>query len=178
MVDACMRSLIATGWLNFSMRAMLVSFASYHLWLDWRERSKYLATLFTDYELGIHYSQFQMQPGTTEINTLRIYNPIKQGFDQDPSGVFIRKWIPEIAHLEDAYIHTPWECGIDIPGYPGSIIDEKAARLHARNKLSAVRKKGQHKAQSKEIVLKHTSRKRSRKSVKKGDGKQGELPLE
>jgi deoxyribodipyrimidine photo-lyase len=84
MVDACMRALSATGWINFRMRAMLVSFASYHLWLHWREPALYLARLFTDYEPGIHYSQVQMQSGTTGINSVRIYNPIKQGIDHDP----------------------------------------------------------------------------------------------
>ena len=69
---------------------MLVSFASYQLWLDWRITSKYLARLFTDYEPGIHYSQVQMQSGTTGINTIRIYNPIKQSLDYDPNGNFIK----------------------------------------------------------------------------------------
>ena len=72
-IDACMRYLKSHGWINFIMRAMLVSFASYQLWLDWRVTSKYLSKYFTDYEPGIHYSQFQMQSGTTGINTLRIY---------------------------------------------------------------------------------------------------------
>ena len=97
-VDACMRYLKNKGWINFRMRAMLVSFASYQLWLDWRITSKYLAKLFTDYEPGIHYSQFQMQSGTTGINAIRIYNPIKQSRDQDPDAVFIKKWIPELSN--------------------------------------------------------------------------------
>ena len=58
LIDACMRCLIATGWLNFRMRAMLMSFASYNLWLHWRETGLYLDRLFTDYEPGIHYYSF------------------------------------------------------------------------------------------------------------------------
>ena len=81
MVDACMRQLRATGWLNFRMRAMLVSFAAYHLGLHWREPGLFLARQFLDFEPGIHWSQMQMQSGTTGINTLRIYSPAKQARD-------------------------------------------------------------------------------------------------
>ena len=86
MVDACMRALRHTGWLNFRMRAMMASFSSYHLWLHWREPAMYLGGLFLDFEPGIHFSQFQMQSGTTGINTIRIYSPAKQAKDQDPQG--------------------------------------------------------------------------------------------
>ena len=86
MVDACMRALVATGWINFRMRAMLISFAAYHLWLHWRKPALHLARCFVDYEPGIHYSQIQMQAGTDGISTLRIYSPIKQAQDQDPRG--------------------------------------------------------------------------------------------
>ena len=106
-VDACMRSLIDTGWLNFRMRAMLVSFATYNLWLDWKKIAGHLARLFLDYEPGIHYPQLQMQAGTTGINAMRVYNVTKQGRDQDPSGVFIKKYVPELAAVPDEYIHEP-----------------------------------------------------------------------
>ena len=70
------------------MRAMLMSFASYNLWLPWQESGSVLASKFIDYEPGIHWNQCQMQSGTTSINVNRIYNPIKQGKDHDPKGTF------------------------------------------------------------------------------------------
>jgi deoxyribodipyrimidine photo-lyase len=108
MVDACMRSLNQRGWINFRMRAMLVSFASYDLWLDWRITSKHLARAFVDYEPGIHYPQMQMQSGTTGINTIRMYDPVKQGIDHDPAGDFVRQWVPELGGVDGAAVHQPW----------------------------------------------------------------------
>ena len=106
-VDACMRCLIDCGWLNFRMRAMLVSFATYNLWLDWKRIAGHLARMFLDYEPGIHYPQLQMQAGTTGINAMRVYNVTKQGRDQDPNGVFIRKYVPELRNVPNEYIHEP-----------------------------------------------------------------------
>jgi deoxyribodipyrimidine photo-lyase len=159
MVDACMRSLIATGWLNFRMRAMLMSFASYHLWLHWRLPALHLARQFTDYEPGIHYAQAQMQSGTTGINTIRIYNPIKQSLDQDPNGVFIKRWVPELRNMPVGFIHQPWLLPKKMNGYPMPIVEEKAARQAASTKLYALRKPRQHALAAQRIVDKHGSRK-------------------
>jgi deoxyribodipyrimidine photo-lyase len=143
MIDACMRSLNATGWLNFRMRALLVSFASYHLWLHWRETGWHLAKQYLDFEPGIHWSQMQMQSGTTGINTLRIYSPTKQMADHDPSGTFIRRWIPEYGSSN----------------YPQPIVDEKQAMKSAKDKLYALRKHDEAEHEAQGIQEKHGSRK-------------------
>lgn len=162
-LDACLRSLRATGWLNFRMRAMVSAVASYHLWLDWRETGPHLARMFTDYEPGIHWSQMQMQSGTTGINTLRVYNPIKQGRDQDPTGTFTRKWVPELAAVPDGFLQEPWAWGgAKTPlgrTYPLPIVDFERAARQARARVWAVRQGAGYFAEAEGIVRKHASRK-------------------
>ncbi|MCF8131720.1 MAG: DNA photolyase family protein [Synechococcus sp. Tobar2m-G35] len=148
-VDACMRALRSEGWINFRMRAMLMAVASHHLWIDWRDSGMVLARLFVDYEPGIHWSQCQMQAGTTGINTVRIYNPVKQGLDHDPLGVFLQRWLPELEPLPAAYRHTPWtlspdhqrSCGVVLGvDYPLPIVDHLQAAREARERVWAVRR--------------------------------------
>ncbi len=164
-VDACMRSLNATGWINFRMRAMLTSFATYHLWLDWRAPGLHLARMFTDYEPGIHWSQIQMQSGTTGINTPRIYNPLKQGADQDPEGVFTRTWLPELAEVPDRHLQTPWTwegAGRLLERkYPAPLVDVATAAREARERIWAVRSAPDARAESQRVIQKHASRKDS-----------------
>ncbi len=163
-LDACMRSLRSTGWLNFRMRAMVMATASYHLWLDWRAPGLELARLFTDYEPGIHWSQVQMQSGTTGINTIRVYNPVKQGNDQDPDGIFTRHWLPELSEIPDIFLQEPWKApnATNVIGkhYPKRIFDHLAAAKVARQKVWAVRREKTFQAEAAEILVKHGSRKR------------------
>ena len=169
MVDACMRSLNATGWLNFRMRAMVVSFASYHLWLHWRPTALYLARAFLDYEPGIHYSQVQMQSGTTGINAIRIYSPIKQVKDHDPEGHFIRRWVPELSGVPDEHIAEPQRMSRDAQkraglwigeNYPEPLVDHLSAVRHAQARIRALRKTPEARAEAKAINEKHGSRRR------------------
>ena len=160
-IDACMRSLIATGWLNFRMRAMVQSFAAYHLGLDWRASGERLARLFTDYEPGIHWPQVQMQSGQTGINTPRIYNPIKQGLDQDPEGIFTRRWVPELEHVPLSLLQTPWLAeGVERNGYPDPIVDPIAAARAAKDRLTALRRSAGYQAAARQVFEAHGSRKR------------------
>ncbi len=164
LVDACMRCLQATGWVNFRMRSMLVSFLCHHLLLDWKVGVHHLANLFLDYEPGIHYTQFQMQASTAGINTIRIYNPIKQSEEQDAEGTFIRKYVPELAQVPAAFIHQPWlmpsekqeEIGLKIGvDYPAPIIDYDENLKETKLLLWNMHKSSEVKKYNKQILIKH-----------------------
>ncbi|MEM8983980.1 MAG: deoxyribodipyrimidine photo-lyase [Pseudomonadota bacterium] len=180
-VDACMRMLIATGWLNFRMRAMLMAVASYHLWLDWQQPGLHLARLFVDFEPGIHWSQVQMQSGSTGINAVRIYNPVKQGYDQDPDGSFVRRWLPELAGVPDEFVQEPWRWDkadeVLERTYPRPIIDHLAAAREARKRVWQVRRGGAFREEARAIFDKHGSRKRGQRS-RRPASKNLELPLD
>jgi deoxyribodipyrimidine photo-lyase len=136
--------------------------ASYHLWLDWRATGAILARRFTDYEPGIHWPQVQMQSGTTGMNTPRIYNPVKQGWDQDPTGAFTRRWLPELAPVPDAFLQNPWRWSGagSVLGrrYPEPVVDVVTAQRAARDAVWSLRRKPAARAQVVEIIERHASR--------------------
>jgi len=168
MVDACLRAVRATGWLNFRMRALVMSVASYHLWLHWRPTAIHLARCFLDFEPGIHFSQAQMQSGTTGINTVRIYSPTRQALEQDPKGVFIRRWVPELAGVPDVFLAEPWRmthsqqeavrCVIGVD-YPAPRVDPRRAVLEAKERIARVRSSVAAREASRRVYMRHGSRK-------------------
>jgi deoxyribodipyrimidine photo-lyase len=181
LVDACMRCLLKHGWINFRMRAMLVSFATYNLWLDWKKIAPHLARVFLDYEPGIHYSQLQMQAGTTGINAMRVYNVTKQAQDQDKSGTFIRKHVLELNKVPIEFLFEPWKmsktvqrsCQVVIGDttcaapteqqgcwnmYPKPIVNEQESARVAKQKVAAVRNQSKTKQQAQKVYHEHGSR--------------------
>jgi deoxyribodipyrimidine photo-lyase len=166
-VDACLRCLARTGWLNFRMRAMLASFSSFDLWLHWRRPATYLARLFLDFEPGIHFSQFQMQAGTMGINTLRMYSPVKQQKDQDADGRFVRQWIPELAHLPTEYLAAPWtmppllrlQYGFVLGrDYPEPVVNHNEAVAFAKRAFYPLRSRPEAREEARVVQRRHGSR--------------------
>ncbi|OYD54375.1 deoxyribodipyrimidine photolyase [Thauera propionica] len=187
LVDACVAMLRETGWINFRMRAMLVSVAAYPLWLHWRPVGLWLARQFLDYEPGIHWSQMQMQSGTTGINTTRVYNPIKQARDHDPQGRFVRRWLPALRRVPDTWLFEPWRmppdlqvrCGVrvgeDIPAPP---VELESATRAAKSRLHALRARPEVRAAKAAIVERHGSRKRPARRGRRPSGSAGQLQFE
>ena len=167
LVDAAMRCVNETGWLNFRLRATVVSFLTHILWMDWRKSAKYLAKQFLDYEPGIHYSQFMMQSAESGFHTIRVYNPIKQSIENDPNAKFIKEWVPELKELPTEFVHEPWKIppfeamalGFDYgKDYPVRMVDYKKAYKHATKTLWGWKERDDVKKEARRLIRRLKSR--------------------
>ena len=158
LVDAVMRCLAATGFVNFRMRAMAVSFACHALHLDWRLIHPPLARVFRDYDPGIHLSQIQMQAGVVGWNAIRIYNPSKQLAEQDPACAFTRRWVPELADTEPQRILQ----GDMPPGYPPPVVAFAPRARHMADILYGIRKTAGARSETPGVYARHGSRRPER----------------
>ncbi len=161
MIDACVRCLLHTGWINFRMRAMLVSFASHHLWLHWREVGVFLARHFLDFEPGIHWPQMQMQAAVTGTNTVRVYSAIKQAREQDPTGAFIRRWVPELSAVPLPYLHQPETLPplltpmLDVC-YPAPLVAEREVLRAARAEIYSLKRSPDARLERQRVLERHS----------------------
>jgi deoxyribodipyrimidine photo-lyase len=136
MVDACMRALKQTGFLNFRMRAMVASFLTYLLWQPWQPGAEWFQRCLIDFDTGINHQQWQMQAGTVGWHANRFYDPVLQAEKFDPEGLFIDKYVPELRAIPMPQKSAPWRMsasdlaksgvvlGVD---YPLVMIDRNAA---------------------------------------------------
>ncbi|WP_194851145.1 FAD-binding domain-containing protein [Nonlabens antarcticus] len=169
LVDASMRAVRVTGYINFRMRSLVTSFLCHHLFQHFTTGSDYLAAQFLDWEPGIHYGQFQMQAGLTGTNTLRIYNPTKGAHDHDADALFIKHYVRELSHLSPRYAIEPWlldeelhefqdfNYGVD---YPRRIVDISETREIALEKIYGLRKDPLTQKEKVRILAAHSMKRR------------------
>ncbi len=156
LVDAVMRCLAATGFVNFRMRAMVTSFACHVLHLDWRLIHPHLARVFRDYDPGIHLNQLQMQAGVVGWNAIRVYNPTKQLADWDAEGRFVKRWVPELKGVPAEQIVR----GEPLPDYPLPVVPFAERAKWMTDALYAIRKSAEAKAATAGVYFKHGSRRK------------------
>jgi deoxyribodipyrimidine photo-lyase len=134
-IDAAMRQLLATGWMHNRLRMVVAMFLSKNLLIDWREGERWFMRHLIDGDLAANNGgwQWSASTGTDAAPYFRIFNPINQSQRFDPEGRFLRRWLPELAHLDTRDIHNPAGLGglFAEDGYPVPLVDLGASRDRA-----------------------------------------------
>ena len=141
-IDAAMRQLIATGWMHNRLRMIVSMFLSKNLLIDWRHGERFFMEHLIDGDLAANNGgwQWSASTGTDAVPYFRVFNPITQSKTHDPQGMFIRHWLPELAHLSDKEIHQPPLSGPNSVAafYPAPIVDLKKSRERAITAFQAL----------------------------------------
>jgi deoxyribodipyrimidine photo-lyase len=139
LVDAGMRQLIETGWMHNRTRMVTASFLVKDLLINWQAGEAWFMQQLVDGDPAVNNGNWQWSAGvgTDAAPYFRIFNPTSQAEKHDPQGEYIRRWVPELTHVPDKYIHAPWQMPKEIQSaagcvigkdYPAPIIDHKAAK--------------------------------------------------
>jgi deoxyribodipyrimidine photo-lyase len=142
MVDAGMRQLLADGWMHNRVRMIVASFLVKDLHLEWQQGADHFEYLLTDFDpaSNAHGWQWTAGSGTDASPYFRVFNPISQGQKFDPNGDYVRKYVPELRHIDGPDVHEPWNLlnGFD-GGYPAPIVDHAAERIEALARLAELK---------------------------------------
>lgn len=142
MVDAGMRQLLAEGWMHNRVRMIVASFLVKDLHIEWTKGAKHFENHLSDFDpaSNSHGWQWTAGCGTDASPYYRIFNPVLQGLKFDPEGNYVRKYIPELAHLEGSSAHEPWEVFDGYAGgYPEQIVDHSAERNESLARLEELK---------------------------------------
>ncbi len=140
-VDAGMRQLLVEGWMHNRVRMIVASFLVKDLHLEWQHGARHFLDLLVDADLAAnqHGWQWVAGSGTDASPYFRIFNPVTQGKKFDPSGQYVRRWVPELADVPDRYVHTPWELDRPPRGYPPPIVDHAEERRESLRRYDSIR---------------------------------------
>ncbi|WYX18753.1 deoxyribodipyrimidine photo-lyase [Achromobacter xylosoxidans] len=132
-VDAAMRQLLALGWMHNRLRMVTAMFLTKNLLIDWRLGEAWFMAHLVDGDLAANNGgwQWSASTGADSVPYFRVFNPLSQSRKFDPRGVFLREWLPELAHLDDNAIHDPSPMERAAAGYPAPIVDLPQSRLRA-----------------------------------------------
>ena len=138
LVDAGMRQLWHEGWMHNRVRMVVASWLTKHMGIDWREGAAWFMHTLVDADVANNALGWQWVAGSgvDAAPYYRIFNPVTQSRRFDPHGVYLRRWLPEIAMLDDRAIHAPWEAGCVPRGYPATpLVDLARGRAEALQRL-------------------------------------------
>ena len=141
-VDAAMRQLLAEGWMHNRTRMVVASFLVKDLHLEWQLGERFFREHLVDYDVAsnAHGWQWTAGCGTDASPYYRVFNPVEQGKRFDENGDYVRKYVPELAHLNGIEIHEPWDV-LDgyLKDYPQPIVNHATERLESLARLDEIK---------------------------------------